>query len=642
MIRRARMISKVRVLARMMNPSTELSTRLEKISCALFLIVILSGLLPVSVAATESLASDPSPYVRMHADDPVEWESLDASLLAYAQQQQRLIFVTVGYFSCYWCHVMQRESFLDEAIADRLNGDFISVVIDRELEPALDGVLQEFVQRTRGHGGWPLNVFLTPDGIPFYATVYQPPDRFLRLLERVVTAWRDERETLEAASREALALLERPEVRLTPNLDPGRGLLLRSLWLEEAENQADELSGGFGDQAKFPNAPQLLALLEAERAEPNDERADFLHLTLERIASQGLRDHLGGGFFRYTIDPQWQIPHFEKMLYDNAQLARVFLVATEQFGNAYYRDVAFDTLDFVLDELSLGDGSFASSLSAVDDHGVDGGYYLWQDDELDKLLDERERLVANALLGFGGPPLLDEGHLPIPGDDEQVVAASLGVDLQQVTRHLAAVRDKLQSTRERRVLPRDDKALAAWNGLLLEAFALAARSPDGERFRKAGVALRNWMADQVWHGDRLSRLVRENDRHAGELEDYAHVASGLLAWSRTSGKAEDVVFAAAVADAGYRRFFTPGGWRSSESSFLAIELREPTIADGALASPSARLGEVALELHGLNDLAAWQERGLRALNVGDDVLMATPFWHATHIMVMARLGRVSE
>ena len=636
------MISKARVLARVMNPSTELSTRPEKISCALFLIFVLSGLLPLSVGAAESLASDPSPYVRMHADDPVEWKFPDASLLAHAQQQQRLIFVTVGYFSCYWCHVMQRESFFDEAIADRLNSDFISAVIDRELEPALDGVLQEFVQRTRGHGGWPLNVFLTPDGIPIYATVYQPPDRFLRLLERVATAWRDERETLEAASREALALLERAEVRLTPNLDPGRGLLLRSLWLEEAEKQADDLGGGFGDQAKFPNAPQLLALLEAERAEPDDERADFLHLTLERIATQGLRDHLGGGFFRYTIDPQWQIPHFEKMLYDNAQLARVFLVAAEQFSNATYRDVAFDTLDFVLEAFSLDDGSFASSLSAVDDHGVEGGYYLWQDDELDELLDERERLVANAYLGFGGPPLLDEGHLPIPMDDEQGVAKRLGMDQDELTRHLATVRDKLQSARGRRVLPRDDKALAAWNGLLLEAFALAVRSPAGERFRKAGLALRNWMADQVWHGDRLSRLVRGDERRAGELEDYAHVASGLLAWSRTSGKAEDVALAAAVADAGYNRFFTPGGWRSSERSFLAIELREPAIADGALVSPSARLGEVALQLHELDDLAAWRERGLSALNVGDDVLIATPFWHATHITLMARLRRASQ
>jgi uncharacterized protein YyaL (SSP411 family) len=216
------------------------------------------------------------------------------------------------------------------------------------------------------------------------------------------------------------------------------------------------------------------------------------------------------------------------------------------------------------------------------------------------------------------------------------------MEQDELTRHLATVREKLQSARGRRVLPRDDKALAAWNGLLLEAFALAARSPAGERFRKAGLALRNWMADQVWHGDRLSRLVRGDERRAGELEDYAHVASGLLAWSRTSGKAEDVALAAAVADAGYNRFFTPGGWRSSERSFLAIELREPAIADGALVSPSARLGEVALELHELDDLAAWRERGLRALNVGDDVLIATPFWHATHITLMARLRRASQ
>jgi len=600
--------------------------------------VLLTFALSATGGVAAGLEEHPSPYLRMHAVDPVEWRAWGEEALGAARDDDRLLFVTLGYFSCYWCHVMQQESFSDPAIAARLNIDFVPVVVDRELDPALDVLLQEFVQRAGGSGGWPLNVFLTPEGIPIYGTVYLPPDRFAVLLGRVASAWRDERATLEAAAREALQLLQRPGIVLSADLDPGRGQVYRSLFLAEAMQYADDLGGGFGEQGKFPNVPQLLALLEAQRAVPDSGREAFLRLTLDRIAGQGLRDHVGGGFFRYTIDPQWQMPHFEKMLYDNAQLARVFLEAADLFAAPDYRAVAFDTLDFVLRELALGDGSFASSLSAVDGRGVEGGYYLWDDAELDRLFDERERAVATALLGLDGAPAFDAGHLPIPGGSAAAVAALLGVGEEQVTADLVAALNRLRAARSGRDLPRDDKALASWNGLLLEAFALAAGAPQGRRFAAVGEALRDWLATRAWDGKRLARLVSAAGRRPGELEDYAFVAAGLLAWSRAGGSAADRALAAAVAEAGFRRFFSPRGWRGSESTLLAIDLREAAVADGSLASSSARLAGVALALADDRAGDVWRERAYTALNVSDDVLLAAPFWHATHISVLARVA----
>ena len=293
--------------------------------CAALFLIALAVCLPGSSAAAGSLASDPSPYLRMHADDPVAWRPLDAEALAEARKQDRLIFVTVGYFSCYWCHVMQGESFVDPEVARRLNTDYIPTVVDRELSPAIDAALIEFVERTRGTGGWPLNVIMTPDGLPLIGITYLPRERFLELLERVMGLWNEERAQLEQAAAAGAELLARRPVSMDGEFDPQRGLAYRALLVDVALRLADTLAGGFGDQGKFPNAPQLLALLDVESEEPHQELGEFLRLTLDSMADLGLRDHIGGGFFRYTTDPQWQVPHFEKMLYDNAQLARVFL-----------------------------------------------------------------------------------------------------------------------------------------------------------------------------------------------------------------------------------------------------------------------------------------------------------------------------
>ncbi len=586
--------------------------------------------------AAGALAADPSPYLRLHASDPVAWRPLDEAALAAARAQDRLIFVTVGYFSCYWCHVMQDESFVDAEVAARLNADFIPTVVDRELASALDAALIDFVRRTRGTAGWPLNVVLTPDGQPLFGTTYLPRDRFLELLERLAKLWREEREELLRAAAAGAQLLARPPHRLTADLDPTRGPAYRALLVDEALRLADPLAGGFGDQAKFPSAPQLLALLDAQRATPRPELGAFLRLTLDGMAGQGLRDHVGGGFFRYTTDPQWQEPHFEKMLYDNAQLARLYLEASRQFAAPHYRDVAFDTLDFVLRDLALGDGSFASSLSAVDPDGVEGTPYLWDAAALARVLDDGEREVAVTAWGLSGDGEFDAGHLPVPRVEIDGVAARLGRTADVVATQLASARSKLLAERLRaRPVPRDGKALSGWNGLLLEALAAAVAEPGGARYRAAGRALRDHLIGVAWRDGALASLVHDRVRVPAELGDYVHVAAGLWAWARVDGDPLDARTAQAVARAGFARHFDATGWSAAERPLLPFMGRDVALPDGALRSPSALLAATALAL-GTDD--ALRARAMAALNVPDAVLLAEPFWHATLIDALARLA----
>ena len=290
------------------------------------LLLLFHGSAHATHGANPALADDPSPYLRLHAQDPVHWRRWEASAIEDARSTGKLLFVSIGYFSCHWCHVMQRESFSSERIAKVLNAGFIPVKIDRELEPALDDYLNTFVQATRGYSGWPLNVFLTPDGHPLVGTVYMPPEQFHLLLARITSAWKESRAELEKGAAEAAAYLQssnREVVAIT--LDRPHVDRVLAEFVRQARSAADERAGGFGTESKFPSVPQLRALLVAQAATQDPELAAFLELTLGRMAERGLRDHLGGGFFRYATDPEWLKPHFEKMLYDNALLADLYL-----------------------------------------------------------------------------------------------------------------------------------------------------------------------------------------------------------------------------------------------------------------------------------------------------------------------------
>ena len=349
----------------------------------LVVLVLLSGLVSASaVLPGNRLKHNPSPYLALHADDPVAWQTWSVETLGRARSSGRLLFVSVGYFACHWCHVMQRESYRDPRIAAYLNAHFIPVKIDRELDRGIDEALQSFAGSLIHQGGWPLNAFVTPDGYPVSVVLYQTPADLLRTLTRVQERW--EKDSAQLASMARAALPATPPLAAAGYAQAERTALLDA-FLHQARAEADTLAGGFGEMAKFPQVPQLNLLLAHLSGSSDAETVPWLRLTLDTMASRGLRDHVYGGFFRYATDPGWTVPHFEKMLYDNAQLATFYLRAANVLHDPQYENVARSTLDFMLTFLhDPKSGGFYSSTSAVDRKDEEGVAYLWNGQALER------------------------------------------------------------------------------------------------------------------------------------------------------------------------------------------------------------------------------------------------------------------
>lgn len=498
----------------------------------LIVIFLSGGINPVYAAGR--LAGHGSPYLAMHADDPTDWREWGPAALAEARRQNRLLLVSIGYFACHWCHVMQRESYRDPEVARLLNGHYIPVKVDRELNSALDAALQAFSERTRGRAGWPLNVFVTPEGYPLFAMQYAPRDEFLRIASALAARWRAGSAELKAAAR-AAALVE-PAPPLPADLP--------AAFVQRALEEADFLRGGFGATAKFPQVPQLAALLDLRARHP--DLAGFLRLTLDQMAGRGLFDQVSGGFFRYTVDPDWQQPHFEKMLYDNAQLAALYLRASGFLGESRYRAVAERTLDFILAQMAEADG-YAASLSALDSRGVEGGAYLWPAERIRALLGEAEWQLVRRLWALDRAAEYEAGYLPfahgLPTPEEAL--------LQQTA--LA----KLARDRAGQAIPRDGKVLAGWNGLLLAALAESGR--ELPRHAQAAAALYGKIRDRLWTGGELHKgLAAAAVLTGAELEDYVYVAWGVWHYALASGDAQARHLVVQIQRAAWRRFHRAG------------------------------------------------------------------------------------
>ncbi len=587
------------------------------------------GLAQPAAALSNQLKAHPSPYLALHGADPTAWQEWNAQAVKQARAENKLLFISIGYFSCHWCHVMQRESYRNREIAALLNARFIPVKVDRELEPALDTRLIEFAEATRGMSGWPLNVFVTPDGDPLYATLYLPPDEFLKLLHKLDTLWRVDRERLATLARREAGRAQGPG---KPQLDAKQVEAHARKLAAAALRQADPLNGGFGEQNKFPSVPQLESLLARHAAQPDPKLKEFLVLTLDHMAARGLQDHLGGGFFRYTTDPNWNTPHFEKMLYDNALLARLYLRAAQVLQREDYARVARRTLDFMLARLRAPGGAFIAALSAVDGKGVEGGYYLWRKEELAGLLDAQERAAYQLAWGMRDAAPFDAGYLPVTGLAPAEVAAQLKIAPAESEALLARAADKLRAARAKRVLPADTKQLAGWNGLALSAFAEAARVTGEERYRGAAKGVRDYLVNSLWAGNALQRAVAKG-KPVGKssLEDYAYVAAGLLDWAELTGQDADYALAAQVARAGWKRFYGVAGWRLSEDSLIQAERGADTINDGPMPAPSAVLAAASRRLADKTDDPRLRELALSALNSGHQQIEENPFWYATQI-----------
>jgi uncharacterized protein YyaL (SSP411 family) len=482
---------------------------------------------------TNRLANEVSPYLLQHAHNPVDWFPWSDEAFAKARTEDKPIFLSIGYSACHWCHVMERESFESDEIAAILNREFVAIKVDREERPDVDSIYMQAVQMMTGHGGWPMSVFLTPGGAPYYAGTYFPPDDrhgmpgFRRVLLHVADAYRTRREDVDAASKEVTTAIAR-----SVTLQPSSNALDRHALDRAAAGIAknyDPEHGGFGSAPKFPPSMSLDFLMQVAWRRDDRELREIIVNTLTKMARGGMYDQVGGGFHRYSVDARWLVPHFEKMLYDNALLARLYTRAWQWTKDPFFASIANEILGFVQRELTSPDGGFWSTLDA-DSEGHEGKFYVWSRAEVMEILGEEEGRIFCALYdvtergNWEGTNILNVPREPVS------VAGDLGITLDRLADVSARGKCKLYGVRAKRIWPaRDEKILAGWNGWMLAAFADASIAFGG-RYDETVRKNADFLLTRIDADGRLTRHAKIN----GLLEDYAGVAWGLtLAFEAT-------------------------------------------------------------------------------------------------------------
>ncbi|MGA5650654.1 thioredoxin domain-containing protein [Streptomyces seoulensis] len=506
------------------------------------------------------LADVTSPYLLQHADNPVDWYPWGPEAFEEARRRDVPILLSVGYSACHWCHVMAHESFEDQATADYLNENFVSVKVDREERPDVDAVYMEAVQAATGQGGWPMTVFLTPEAEPFYFGTYFPPrpahgmPSFGQVLEGVHQAWEGRRdEVTEVAGKITQDLAQREIVQQAAGM-PGEEELAQALL--GLTREYDPQRGGFGGAPKFPPSMALEFLLRHHARTGSEGALQMAADTCERMARGGIYDQLAGGFARYSVDRDWVVPHFEKMLYDNALLCRVYAHLWRATGSDLARRVALETADFLVSELRTEEGGFASALDADSDDGtgrhVEGAYYVWTPENLRALLGDADGDLAAEYFGVTGEGTFEHGQSVL-----QLPQAERVFDAEKI----ASVKERMLAERSRRPAPgRDDKVVAAWNGLAIAALAETGAYFDRPDLIEAAVAAADHLVrvhlDEHGHLTRTSRDGRAG-ANSGVLEDYADVAEGFLALASVTGEGVWLDFAGLLLDQVTTRFTDP-------------------------------------------------------------------------------------
>lgn len=480
------------------------------------------------------LIDETSPYLLQHAYNPVDWYPWNDKALQQARDLDRPIFLSIGYSACHWCHVMEHESFEDPSIAELMNRHFVCIKVDREERPDLDQIYMNAVQLLTGRGGWPMSVFLTPDGKPFFGGTYWPPESrmgmpgFRDVLEKVHEAWETRRDAVDKGAEELTNAVVDTTVP-----QGGRATLNESL-LQTAERDllrsADRTHGGFGRSPKFPHPMDVRVLLRTWKRFGNEDALAVARLTFDKMAAGGIYDHLGGGFHRYSTDARWLVPHFEKMLYDNALLTSAYLEGYQATGDEDYARVVRETLDYVLREMTQPEGGFYSTQDA-DSEGVEGKFFVWTEEEIFEHLDADEARIFNYCYdvtprgNWEGKNILNR----VKTDEE--AARVLGLDVEELRRVLERSKNRLFAVRTQRVAPgRDDKVLAGWNGLMIAAMAQAAQVLGEARYadaarRAADFLLQTMRTDG---GDLLHSYKDGRARFNAYVDDYACLVDGLV------------------------------------------------------------------------------------------------------------------
>ncbi len=540
---------------------------------------------------TNRLAGEKSPYLLQHAHNPVDWFAWGDEAFARARAENKPIFLSIGYSTCHWCHVMERESFEDEKIGAFLNEHFVSIKVDREERPDVDKIYMTFIQATTGGGGWPMNVFLTPELKPFLGGTYFPPDSrhgrpgFLQVLQQIAALWQERRGEIAASAEEIHARLE----AATTNATAGNLILTVDALRNAAamfKSVYDPRHGGFGGAPKFPQPSMPAFLLRCAKRFHDDEALHMVLHTCERMAAGGIHDQLGGGFARYSVDAGWLVPHFEKMLYDNAQLAQLYLDAFLVSGDTRYADTVRDILDYVLRDMTHPDGGFYSAEDA-DSEGHEGKFYCWTKAELSKLLAVEEFNVAVRHFGITDQGnFLDHSHPhPLPGQNVlSLVEPNLSAEDLSL---LKSAKEKMTDARAKRVRPHlDDKILVSWNGLMLGAFARAYAVLGEKRYCGAAMKDLAFIQKKLWNlkSNSLYHRWREGEcDNVQLLEGYASLLSGVIELYEATLDPEYLNFAIELAETMIVKFYEAenGGFWQSATDAKGLILRVKDDYDGA-------------------------------------------------------------
>ncbi|PYQ48945.1 MAG: hypothetical protein DMF78_19925 [Acidobacteria bacterium] len=591
---------------------------------------------------TNRLVHSTSPYLLQHAHNPVDWHPWGEEALARARAEDKPILLSIGYSACHWCHVMERESFEDETIAGFMNAHFVPVKVDREERPDLDDIyMAATLAMNQGQGGWPMTVFLTPDQEPFFAGTYFPPtDRYGRpgfktLLERIADLWLRDREGLRAQGAEVARFL-RESTRPAPGPSVGAEEIRKAV--AQLARDFDERWGGFGHAPKFPPSPALSLLLRAHRRFEDEGALRMATRTLGMMARGGMHDQIGGGFHRYSVDERWLVPHFEKMLYDNAQLARVYLEAFQATGDPALRAVAIDVLDYILREMTSPEGGFYSATDA-DSEGEEGRFFVWTPARVREALGDEE-----AARRFGAYyDITERGNFEgqsIPNAPRSLpeVAEDLGLPAAELEESLAAARATLHQARARRVPPGlDDKVLTAWNGLMLGALAEGFRVTGDRRYLDAATRAAGFLRAQLTTPEgRLVRTWRAGTAHlAGYLEDYAYLASGLLDLYEAGGDVAHLREAQRLAGRIREDFAAEeGGFYSTARDHESLLVRHREGHDGATPAPNAVAAHVLARLSHHLDREDLRDEAAGAIRVWAKAIARQPRAFATSLAVV--------
>ena len=586
-------------------------------------------------AHTNRLAREKSPYLLQHQHNPVDWYAWGEEAFSKARQENRPIFLSIGYSTCHWCHVMERESFESPAVAAYLNEHFVSIKVDREERPDVDKIYMTFVQATSGQGGWPLNVFLTPELKPFYGGTYFPPDNrhgrsgFSQLLHEIQKVWETRHTEVAKSAADIHARLE----QLSVTNERVSGLVLTPAVLRDAgvlfKNSYDAQHGGFGGAPKFPQPSQPQFLLRyAKRFHDPDAVQMMLH-TCDRMAAGGIHDQLGGGFARYSVDAEWLVPHFEKMLYDNAQLAQLYLDAFLVSGEARYADSARDILNYVLHDMTHPEGGFYSAEDA-DSEGHEGKFYCWTRAELSKLLTPGEFDVAARYFGITEQGnFVDHSH-PEPLPNQNVLSIADPKLTGPEAALLASAKSKMLTARSERIRPlRDDKVLASWNGLMLGAMARAGVVLGDEPYRVAAEKNLAFLKAKLWDAKTKTLWHRWRDGERDNvqlLEGYAFLLAGVIDLYEATLASEHLDFAIALADSMTARFYDAenGGFWQSAAGAKDLILRVKEDYDGAEPSGNSVAILALLKLGRITDRQDFTQVAEKSLRLFADRLQKTP------------------